>query len=86
MKELGGVHVIGQKADAGAGERGQNYGHVALGHHQRHHQHGHAAYDGYAAGQTVQAVDKVDGVGAAHYPEYGDRDRQIAHEEHLIAR
>ncbi len=68
-EDLGRVQVIGQKADAGAGQGGHQDGHLGLGHRQGDDQQGHGADGGHAAGQAVQPVDQVDGVGDGHDPD-----------------
>ena len=77
-KDLGGVEVVGQEADAGSGQGGHKQGGVGFGHRKGNDQHGHGADGGYAAGQTVQAVNEVYRVGDAHNPENGDGDRPDA--------
>ena len=75
-KDLGGVEVIGQKARTGTGQGRHEDGHLGLGHNEGDDQQGGGADGGHAAGQTVQAVDEVDGVGDAHDPEHREGDGQ----------
>ena len=60
---------MGQKPDPPARQGGHENGHVALADHQGDHQQGHGADGGYAAGQAVQAINQVDGVGDGHDPD-----------------
>ena len=75
-EDLGGVEVIGQKADARSGQGPHHHRHVLLAHQQGNDQHGHRADGGHAAGKAVQPVDEVDGVGDGHDPDEGHRDGQ----------
>ena len=77
-EDLGGVHVVGQKADTPAGQGGHEQGHVPLADHQGDDQQRHGADGGDTAGQAVQAVDQVDGVGDGNDPQHRHRDGQPA--------
>ncbi len=77
-KNLGGVQVVGQKADAPPGQSGHEDGGGPVGHHQGDDQQGHGADGGHAAGQTVQAVNQVDGIGNGHNPQDGEGNFQYA--------
>ncbi len=68
------VQVIGDEADAGPGQGGQDNGHISVGNQEGNHQHGNGADGGDAAGQPVQAVNQVDAVGDGHNPDNGHRD------------
>ena len=83
-KNLCGVCVEGQEADAGAHKCGENDGNIALGEDERNHQHGDGAYAAYAAGKSVQTVDKVNGIGDGNYPDDGDGDAERAEEENGV--
>ena len=77
-EDLGRVHVVGQEAQAPAGQGGHEDGHIGLADHQGDDQQGHGADGGHAAGQAVQAVDEVDGVGDGHDPDHRHGDGQPA--------
>ena len=68
-EDLGRVHVVGQKAQTAAGQGGHEDSHIGLAGHQGDDQQSHGADGGYAAGQTVQAVNEIDGVGDGHNPD-----------------
>lgn len=63
------VQVIGQEAQAAAHQGRHQEGHLGLPHHQGDDQQRHGADGGHAAGQAVQAVDEVDGIGDGHNPD-----------------
>ena len=68
--------VIGQKAQTGAVERGQQHRHRGRRDGQSHQQHAQRADGGHADGQPVQPVDQVDGVGAGDDPQHRQRGGQ----------
>ena len=75
-ENLRGVHIVGDEAQTAPGQGSQQQRHVGLRHHQRRYEHRHGGNRGNAAGQPVQPVDEVHGVGNAHDPEQGNRDAQ----------
>ena len=78
-EDLGRVEVIGHEAEAGAGQSRHHDGDLRIRDHEGNDQQVHRRDRGDAAGQTVEAVDKVDRVRDRNDPD--DRDRIGPHAE-----
>ena len=75
---LGRMEVPGQEAQGGGGQDAGQSGGYRFALRQADDGRGHGGDGGDPAGQTVHAVDQVDGVAHAHQPHYGDGDAQDA--------
>ena len=77
-EDLGRIHIIGQKADAGAGQRRHHQGDLRFGIHHCDDEHGDGGNGGNAAGQPVQPIDEIHRVGDADDPDHRHRDGKHA--------
>jgi len=77
-ENLGWIHVVGNKAEAGAEKCRQNDRNIHFGDKKRNHHQRSRGNGRDADGEAVETIDKIDGVRDRHDPDDRDRDRQPA--------
>ena len=74
-KDLGRVHIVGNKACAGTNKCGTYGCHRDIAHQQRDDQHRQRTNSAHSGGKTVQTIDQIDGVGDGNDPDDCNGDR-----------